>query len=99
MQITLIETKRLARRADPQTSHEAAARVHEFKAGHHIKILTALRRLGQAGAEQVASLAGIDSYAARKRLPELERLGYVRVVDGATRKTSTGRHERVWVAV
>lgn len=99
MQISLIETKRLARRTDPETSHEAAARVHEFKAGHNVKILAALKSLGQAGAEQLAELAGIDPYAARKRLPELERMGYVRVVDGQVRKTSTGRHERVWSAV
>lgn len=99
MQMSLIETKRLARRTDPDTSHEAAARVHGFKARHHFKILAALKSLGQAGAEQVAALAGIDSYAARKRLPELQRLGYVRVVDGQVRKTSSGRHERVWSVV
>jgi predicted ArsR family transcriptional regulator len=97
--MTGFQSKRLlARRTDPATSHDAAARVDEFGDAHRAKILRALKSLGEAGAEQIASLCGIESYAIRKRLPELARLGYVRVIEGEIHKTSTGRSERVWVA-
>lgn len=91
------EPRTLARRTDPATSHAAAARVGEFAATHHGKILEAMRRLGGfGGAEQIAAYSKIDAYQVRKRLPELERMGAVRALS-QTRQTATGRAERVWV--
>jgi hypothetical protein len=91
------EPTTLARRTDPATSHAAAARVREFAATHHGKILAAMRRLGNAGgAEQIAAYSKIDAYQVRKRLPELERMGFVRATE-QTRQTATGRTERLWI--
>lgn len=88
-----------ARRTDPATSHEAAARVAEFSSAHHQRVMDALRRAGgRAGAEQIAHIAGMDAYAARKRLPELQALGAVRATE-ETAMTRSGRRERVWVVV
>lgn len=88
-----------ARRTDPSTSHEAAARVWEFASAHHQRVMDALRRAGgRAGAEQIAFVAGMDAYAVRKRLPELAEAGAVRVTDD-TAMTRSGRRERIWVVV
>jgi predicted ArsR family transcriptional regulator len=86
----------LARRRDPATSQEAAARVAEFAGTHHAKILEALIKIGSpAGAEQIAAYSKIDAYQVRKRLPELDRAGLVRSFE-QTRVTASGRHERLW---
>jgi len=88
----------LCRASDPLTSFMAADRVHEFKADHCTRILMALKRMGTAGAEQIAAMTSLDAYQVRKRLPELERAGMVQS-HHETRITSTGRHERLWGAV
>lgn len=87
-------TTALARNTDPSTSHEAADRVGEFRADHQSRILAALVR-GELGAEQIGSEVGLDAYAVRKRLAELKSLLMVETT-GDTRRTSTGRSERVW---
>jgi predicted ArsR family transcriptional regulator len=87
-----------SRRTDPSTSHEAAARVREFGQAHQALILQALRRFGKAGAEQLAAATRLEPYAVRKRLAELEHQGEA-TPTGETRKTVTGRSERVWVPV
>lgn len=84
-----------ARARDPETSHEAAKMVDEFAARHHALIVAALRKLKRAGAEQIAGATYLDAYQTRKRLPELQRAGYVVVTD-ETRVTATGRRERIW---
>ena len=88
----------LSRASDPITSFMAADRVKEFKADHCTRILAALKRMGKAGAEQIGAMTGLDAYQIRKRLPELERAGMVQPYQ-ETRKTSTGRHERLWAAL
>lgn len=95
--ITLIESPR-ARRSDPSTSHDAAARVSEFAHSQHQAILSALRQLGRAGAEQLAAELKLNAYQVRKRTKELQDAGLCRTT-GETRKTVTGRFERVWEAV
>jgi predicted ArsR family transcriptional regulator len=97
MQLDLIEPVR-ARRTDPSTSHEAAARVSEFAQCHQTLILAALRRFGRAGAEQLAAATRLDAYQVRKRLSELESAGAAQPT-GDTRKTVSGRSERVWSAL
>ena len=88
----------LCRASDPITSFEAADRVKEFQADHCTRILAALKRMGQSGAEQIAAMTGMDAYQVRKRLPELQKNGLVQPYQ-ATRKTSTGRSERLWGAI
>lgn len=88
----------VARSSDPITSFMAADRVHEFKTAQHQKIMLALLTLGKAGAEEIADLCGMDAYQARKRLPELQRAGMVQAY-AETRRTVSGRFERLWGAV
>lgn len=99
MQMSMeFQPSRLARKTDPSTSHEAAARVKEFGKSHHQLILSALRRFTKAGAEQIAAVTKLDAYSVRKRTSELCKLGLIRTT-GDTRKTASGRPERVWEAV
>jgi predicted ArsR family transcriptional regulator len=93
------EPPRRARRRDPSTSRAAADRVGEFAADHAVRILEALQEHGLMGAEEIGDRIGLDAYAVRKRLPELEREQMVRVVAGQERTTRSGRRERVWGAV
>lgn len=88
-----------ARNSDPMTSQAAAARVGEFAADHCSRILACLREHGQMGAEEIGDRIGLDAYAVRKRLPELEREGKVASVCDLQRRTRSGRWERVWRAV
>ena len=88
----------LCRANDPVTSFMAADRVHEFQADHCTRILSALKRMGQAGAEQIAAMTGLEAYQIRKRLPELQKQGLAQPYQ-ETRLTATGRHERLWGAI
>lgn len=63
---------------------------------HHQRVLAAMDMLdGDMGAEEIARYAGLHPYQVRKRLPELKAQGLVELADG-TRKTSSGRQERLW---
>ncbi len=96
MQLSIdFDSRRLARRTDPETSQNAAARVSEFQAGHHAMILSTLRRFEKAGAEQIAAATKLDAYSVRKRTAELQQKGLIKLT-GETRVTASGRHERVW---
>lgn len=85
----------LARRTDPATSHEAAARVHEFSDSQQTAIYGALRNYGPMGAEEIADEVAIPAYAIRKRLAELHQLNRIKPT-GDTRRTKSGRSERIW---
>lgn len=87
-----------ARNTDQITSHMAAARVGEFRESHQQRILACLKDSGPSGAEGISYLTDIEAYSIRKRLPELEREGFVRTT-GKLLKTISGRHEREWEAV
>lgn len=87
-----------ARLRDPQTSHDAARSMRRAAAEQAAKVLRALLDLGEAGAEQIGAQCGLDAYAVRKRLPELEAARLIETT-GETRKTRSGRSERVWRAV
>ena len=96
----------LARKADPFTSHEAAARVGEFSGNHHIRIMTALQHNAEGlTVHEIASIAGIDYHAVARRMPELQRIGMAMVAmvamtdgDEMTRPSPSGRMARVWRA-
>lgn len=89
------EARTHARTFDPETSHEAAARVREFAAGHCALILQALLDHGPMTPEQIGTRVGMDAYAVRKRLPELERAGLAKPT-GETAPTTSGRSQRIW---
>jgi DNA-binding IclR family transcriptional regulator len=84
-----------ARRTDPQTSHEAAASMRRAATAQAATVLGALKRLRKAGAEQISELCNLPAYTVRKRLPELFEAGLAEPT-GNTRKTLSGRSERVW---
>lgn len=85
------------RASDPQTSRHAAESMADVAPGLCERVLRALTALGSAGAEQIGARCGMDPYAVRKRLADLEREGRAYPTD-AKRTTSTGRAERVWRA-
>ena len=76
----------------------AADRVNEFQTDQCNRILSALKRMGQAGAEQIGTMTGLHAYQVRKRLPELEKQGLA-YPHQEKRLTATGRRERLWGAI
>lgn len=94
-QLSLLDPP-LARRRDPATSHQAAARVQEFSGAQHVLILSALHRPGTV--YDIAKRTGIPAHAVGKRMHELEKGGKV-AWTGATAKSPSGRDCRVWAVV
>ena len=94
--------RKLARRDNPATSHQAAAHVHEFAGGHNDIILAVLHERGPCTAHEIAAHCELEAHAIGKRLNEIERRNLARVLmcDGVeiTRKTPSGRAARVWEA-
>ena len=69
-----------SRGTDPRSSHEAARRAAPKASSQAGKILGTLRysyRGVAMTAEEVATALSMHPYEVRKRLPDLERLGYV----------------------
>lgn len=82
-----------ARKTNPSTSKEAAARVDEFAGQHYAKILQALETpLGKDG---IARRTGLDKSQVSRRLAELQRLGKIELT-GKEVKSDSGRKEREW---
>ena len=91
-----IETRKLARKSDPHTSHLAASQVAQFSSAHYDAIITAMRKIRRpAGAHEIANRSKLTQVQVCKRLPELERMGFIEATE-LTRKTETGRSERLW---
>lgn len=102
----IFDPRVLARRSDPSTSHQAAARVGEFAHSQHAKIYAAL--LAHADgltAHEIAEKSGISAHAVLKRMHEMEAKGSVFVERRkttfgtwieVTRPTPSGRQARVW---
>lgn len=95
-QMALDFTKR-ARRDDPVTSHEAAARVIEFGHAHQAKILGFLIERRQATIYELAEWSGLTHVQVARRLPELQALQVARPT-AEKRRSPTGRGCRVWEA-
>lgn len=99
---TLMRIFNLHRKTDPQTSRDAAARVHEFSGCHKAKILETLDKIGIGTAHEIAAASGLDMHAVNRRIKELETSGMIKCPvsdeDGKplTRKTPSGRNARVW---
>lgn len=100
--LTLDRTEQFAvthcRAVDPDTSWEAAKSMRSAANAQCAAVLNALRQLGTAGAEQIGARCGLPAYAVRKRTSDLEHAGLI-ATTGETRKTSSGRSERLWVVV
>ena len=88
-----------ARNTDPSTSHMAAALITDAAKIHHEAIVNCLKRFGPLGKDGIALHANIngtsDGNAVARRLPELEKLGYVRQT-GRLVLSKSGRKEREW---
>ena len=70
----------LAAHADPMTSHRAASVLTRSGARDAQKreVLAALRRHPGVSSKQLAALAKLDRHQCGRRLPDLERDGFVR---------------------
>lgn len=107
MQLDLLadDPRKLARRGNPDTSHDAASRVREFGQAQRDLIVSVLKRFpGGLTVHEIAVSCRLDAHAIGKRAGECETAGQIEVVlkdDGEplTRATPSGRQARVWRAV
>lgn len=69
----------LARARDPQTSHDAAARVDTFKASHEAAVFAAICDAGERGAtyREIALAARMEPVAVARRLKAMEARGLI----------------------
>ena len=88
----------LARRTDPVTSHEAARLASEFAGTHCARIHAALVQCGPMDPEQIGVMVGMEPYACRKRLADLQRAKQAETT-GELVPTTSGRYQRVWRAL
>lgn len=86
-----------ARATDPWTSHAAAERAAEFAGSQRVRILSLLRAQGPLTPEEIGRELGLDPYAVRKRLPELQAQGLA-APTGQICPTASGRWQRIWRA-
>lgn len=84
-----------ARRTDPETSKEAAARAVEFAHAHHAKIVGSLMTQGNGTIYEIAGRTGLDHVAVARRMKELEELQAVKRTEDR-RAGPTGRTCTVW---
>jgi DNA-binding MarR family transcriptional regulator len=91
--------KAFARRADPETSHEAAASVESALPQLEAIVLAVIRRSRQQGQtlDQLIDATGIDKVTLSPRLRPLCAKGFV--VEMGKRPGKSGRSQTVWVAV
>ncbi len=93
----LFDPRPLARRSDPETSHEAAARVTEFLVTHDAIILAVLRERPFSGfnSEQIADRCSLTQVQVARRMKHLADAGVVIRTAEATPQRST-REATVW---
>lgn len=82
------------RASDPITSFEAADQTKDLASKHYAMIVECLKD-GPLGKDGIAQKLGLDGHQIGKRLPELERMGFIELT-GRTVKSKTGRNEREW---
>ena len=85
----------LARNSDPITSHAAADSMRGISEAQRARIVKTLEASGPLGAEQIGDVMRLEPYAVRKRLSEAERDHLIEPT-GDTRRTRSGRAERIW---
>lgn len=86
-----------ARRDDPVTSHQAAARVVEFAHAHHAVIVGSLMSQGSGTIYEIGERVGLDHVQVARRMAELEALQVARPTT-ETKTSPKGRACRVWEA-
>ena len=100
--LTLDANERFAitrtRAADPDTSYNAAVSMRSAASVHCSLILNALRTMGPASASQLAARTGLTQVQICRRTPVLEAAGLAMPTE-QTRKTASGRTERVWMSM
>lgn len=84
-----------ARNSDPITSHAAADSIRGISSAQRERIVKVLASSGPLGAEQIGDVMRLDAYAIRKRTAELQHEKLIEPT-GDTRRTRTGRAERIW---
>jgi predicted ArsR family transcriptional regulator len=70
----------------------------EFAGTHCARIHAALVQCGPMDPEQIAAMVGMEPYACRKRLADLQRAKQAEPT-GETVRTKSGRSQRVWRAL
>lgn len=85
----------LARNSDPITSHAAADSMRGISEAQRARIVKTLEDSGPLGAEQIGDVMRIDAYSIRKRTAELQQAHLIEPT-GDTRRTRSGRAERIW---
>jgi predicted ArsR family transcriptional regulator len=88
----LFDLFKRARSTDPVTSFEAAE-INPEK--HFAMIVDCLSTHGPMGKDGIASRLGLESSAVSRRLPELQKMGLVKLT-GNIVKSSKNRNEREW---
>lgn len=78
-----------ARRSDPETSRQAAARARAFAGKHHRMILAALEA-GPAGKTEIGRRCGLTEQQVARRMHELRRAG---LVERTGREVAAGESE------
>lgn len=84
-----------ARSLDPATSHAAADQAQDLARQHFNLIVHCLQRFGPLGKDGISYLIGLNGHQVGKRLPELQKMGYIELT-GRTTKSKSGRNEREW---
>lgn len=79
----------------PQTSRDAHNSVQEMKPDHHAKILEALKELGEASAEQIATHLSMQHSQINRRVSELLEKNLI-YRPGNKVATLTGRSAYTW---
>lgn len=77
-QLTLIAPIPQARRTDPLTSHAAAKKAAPIAPSHR-NIIAAALAYEPATVKMISERCGLSQYAVSKRLPEMERMGLIKL--------------------
>ena len=88
---------KLARKNNPQTSHEAAQSVKDFAKHHQTQILECLQTFGALGKDGIAEHTKLDKSQVSRRLNEIEKQGLI-VQTGRLVRSKSGRREREWIS-
>ena len=94
----LMKAPPIARHNDPETSHAAAEEITKSGARGRqaMEVLEALRQHPSSTSAELAEASGIDRYVTARRLPELEKAGFV--ARSLIRPCkATGRKALTWV--
>lgn len=84
-----------ARGSDPETSHQAAARVIDFAHGHYALILGSLKVHGDQTIHELEATTRLDHHAVARRTAELHDANRIEPT-GETKPSPHGRRCRVW---